>query len=70
MRAKVRLNQVNDTGGSKTLFFVCVEDTLTKPADRYYLGSPGGQFQLNVDNLDLIKKYVVGQMFWVDITPV
>lgn len=75
MRAKVKCTEVRSNETGDVLTFVPVAKSGTYPPDgsdednTYAKFSPGGKFELHVQNPALLGQFRPGQKYYVDFTP-
>ncbi len=75
MRAKVRLNRIEQYTASERLVFNPVSRSDSYPEDgsdednTFAKFSPSGEFSLTVANPELIGKFKVNETYYVDFSP-
>ena len=74
MRAKMRVNSVEDFGSSEKINFGCVTAKPFGPEgesedNTFARYTPSGTASYQITNPALLKQYAVGQTFYVDFTP-
>lgn len=71
MRAKFRIQSVTNNGYSDIVKFGAVYGGSSNPEDNSFSkATPNATCEMTIDNPDLRGKYVPGQVFYVDFTPV
>lgn len=76
MRAKVKLNHLQPHQGAEVLVFNPVCPPKGYPIDgldednTFAKFSPSGQFTITITNPALLGRFIVGETYYVDFTPV
>lgn len=76
MRAKLKINRIEQHGPSETLHFNAVASVKAYPADgsdednTFAKFTPSATLSIQITNPSLLGEFAVGESYYVDFTPV